>query len=373
MAHGGVSMKLPGACPAAQLRATLGGLTLAALILAACGGTTGSTPAAKPAATAAPAAKPAAPASQAGSAPGSAASPQSIKLVVGSLAFPSLTSPIIAIVKARALGSRHGLDLEIKDYSQVAPYYAALSTGEIEAMAGGPHVAQRMRNDGVPVQIVATYARVDAIQVLTADPAIRELTDLRGKRLAADMSASEYQVLAVYARSKGLDLRGEATVAQAGPPLARQQLKSGEADAAMLWEPNVTLALREDNPSYRAIFEGQKAWQEVTNTDGWELGILMRAPYLQANPEAAQRWIATLREAVQFVQSNLDEADAIVVREVKLPPGIFKEAIQSGRMVYEVQPAWEDKQQRALDAMFKAAVDVGYLDRLPPADVIYKP
>ena len=36
----------------------------------------------------------------------------------------------------------------------------------------------------------------------------------------------------------------------------------------MLWEPNVTLTLREDNPSYRAIFEGQKAWQELTSTDG---------------------------------------------------------------------------------------------------------
>jgi ABC-type nitrate/sulfonate/bicarbonate transport system substrate-binding protein len=349
------------------------------MLLVACGGGTGSPPAAKPAATAAPASQAgggatsaAAPASQPGAAT-SAAAPAAIKMPVGSLAFPSLTSPIIAIVKDKSLGRNHGLDLEIKDYSAVAAYYAALTTGEIEAMAGGPHVAQRMRNEGVPVQIVATYARVDAIQVLTAEPSIQTLADLRGKRLAADMSASEYQVLAVYARSKGLDLRADATVAQAAPPLARQQLKSGEADAAMLWEPNVTLTLREDNPSYRAIFEGQKAWQELTSTDGWELGILMREPYLQANRDVANRWIATLQEAVKLVQTNPDEADATVAREVKLPPGIFKEAIQSGRMVYEIQPAWEAKQRQALDAMFKAAVDVGYLDRLPPPAVIYQP
>ena len=33
-------------------------------------------------------------------------------------------------------------------------------------------------------------------------------------------------------------------------------------------QPVVTLTLREDNPSYYAIFEGQKAWQELTSTDG---------------------------------------------------------------------------------------------------------
>ncbi len=359
-------MRLPGICRSPRAPSKLGFVALAVVLSAACGGGTGAAPSAKSSA-------PAAPPAQSASGPTAANAPATIKLVTGTPAFPSLGAPVTAIAQGKALGNNHGLDLEVKGYAQIAALYGAFSTGEIESVLGGPHVAQRMRNDGVPLQIVATYARVDAIQVLTADPSIRTLADLRGKRLAADMSASEFQVLAVYARSKGLDLRSEATVLQSGPPLARQQLKSGEADAAMLWEPTVTLALREDNPDYRAIFEGQKAWQELTGTDGWELVVVMREPYLKANPDAANRWIATLREATQFVQSNMDEADAIVVRDVQLPPGIFKEAIQSGRMLYDVQPAWDPKQRQALDLMFKAAVDVGYLDRMPPPDIIYQP
>ena len=81
--------------------------------------------------------------------------------------------------------------------------------------------------------------------------------------------------------------------------------------------------------------------------------------------------------AVMVEEGTVDEASlplpAIVVRDVQLPPGIFKEAIQSGRMLYEVQPAWEPKQRQALELMFKAAVDVGYLDRMPPPDIIYQP
>ena len=51
---------------------------------------------------------------------------------------------------------------------------------------------------------------------------------------------------------------------------------------------------------------------------------------------------------------------------------IFKEAVASGRLVYEVLPAWEGERTVIWD-MFKVAVDSGYIPKLPDDGIIYKP
>jgi ABC-type nitrate/sulfonate/bicarbonate transport system substrate-binding protein len=295
-----------------------------------------------------------------------------IKLAVGNLAFPSLASPIIAIVQDQQLGAKHGLDLEIMPYAAIAAYYAALNTGEVQTLVGGPHVLQRLRGDGAPLNAVATYAKASAIGVITGKPEIQSLMDLRGKRLAADMASSEFQIIALYAQAQGLNLRQDVTVVQAGPPQVRTLLQTGEVEAGMTWEPSLTLNLA-DSPSYRIILNGDEAWRAVSNTEGWELAVLMREDYTTQNPQAVQRWIATLQEAVQLIRTDLDKADEIVAREVKLPPGTFKQAVSSGRMVYEVAPTWEPRNRDALRAMFQAAVDGGYLPKLPDDKAIYTP
>jgi NitT/TauT family transport system substrate-binding protein len=295
------------------------------------------------------------------------------KIVTGLFAFPSLSAPVIEIVKVKGLAEKNGLDLETKSYSDASAFYTDLLTGEVNVQVVGVPIIMKMRNDGVPVQLISTYARLDSLQVLTANPEIKDVRDLRGKTLAADMTSSEFQVLSIYARSKGINLQTDATVAQAALPLARTRLKTGESEAAMLWEPTTTQALKEDGKEYRSIFNAHQAWQELTGQEGYQLVYAVREEYAKANPEAVKRWITTLQEGIQFIKSNVDEADAIVAKEVKLPPGIFKDAVQAGRIVYTVEPLWDEKPRTSVQQMFKAVVDVGYLDRQPAGEIFYQP
>jgi NitT/TauT family transport system substrate-binding protein len=84
------------------------------------------------------------------------------------------------------------------------------------------------------------------------------------------------------------------------------------------------------------------------------------------------RLLRMFQDGQRFIKTNIDEADRIVVGTVKLPPGVLKEAVASGRMVYDVQPAWESE-RAAIWEMFKVAVDTGYLSKLPDDGAIYKP
>jgi len=332
-------------------------------------------PAAPPTAAAPPAAGGAGGAAAPGMASAAAPAPASrLKITVGTLTIPTVSASLTSVMQHKDFASKYGLDVEIKEYSAIAAILGAYVTGEIQVGVTGPHSIQRMRNDGVPMQIISTIARLDGVRVLTADPRITDLQDLRGKRLAGDLASSEYQVALLYAKkSKGIDFRSDVTVVNAGQPLARQQLKTGEVDAAVLWEPIVAQALLEDNPDYHSIFDGQKAWREMTNTDGWELVGVMNEEMARQNPGLVQRVNSMMQDVVQFIQDHPDEAGAMVEQEIKLPARVFKEAVVSGRLVLKVEPAWEPAPRQAIEEMFQAAVDVGYLDRLPPSQIFYQP
>ena len=298
-------------------------------------------------------------------------SQEAIKVKIARLAFPSLTTLMVDVVKDQGLDRKHGIDLEPQSFGAVSAYYAALATGEVDMLPAGPHVLQKMRLEGVPIRAALTYARLNALAVITGDPSVKTIVDLKGKSIAADMGSSEYQILSVYGRSQGVVFGKDVTVVQAGPPLARTQLQARRVDAAMTWEPSATLTLR-DNPEYRTILTGDTAWKQIAKSDGWELILAVREDFLKRSPQAIPRLLRMFQDGAQFIKSNADAADRIVSASVKLPPGVLKEAVAAGRLVYDIQPAWEAERAVIWD-MFKVAVDIGYLPKLPDEGAIYKP
>lgn len=296
-----------------------------------------------------------------------------VKIRVAALTLPVFNPIIVNLMKEKGIDTRHHLDMEVKAYPSIATFYAALATGEADTtVVGGPTVFQKMRNEGVPLRIVATIVPQSDLVIVTANPAIRSLADLKGKTLAADMGSQQYQAVAIYGRSKGLTLGTDITVVQASFALARTQLAAGRVDAAMVIEPIVTMMLKE-NPQYRMIFNGGAAWRELTGEEGWELVVPLREDFIKRAPGAVASWIAALQEVQAFIKQNVDEADAIVARTVKLPPGIFKEAIASGRWVVDVRPAWGARERKSIRDMFERAVAAKYLDKLPDEAIIYTP
>jgi ABC-type nitrate/sulfonate/bicarbonate transport system substrate-binding protein len=300
-----------------------------------------------------------------------AASQEPIKVKIARLAFPSLTTLMVDVVKDQGLDKKHGIDLEPQSFGAVSAYYAAVATGEVDMAPAGPHVLQKMRLEGVPIRAALTFARLNALAVITGDPAIKTIADLKGKSIAADMGSSEYQILALYGRSQGVVFGKDVTVVQAGPPMARTQLQARRVDAAMTWEPSATLTLR-DNPQYRTILTGDTAWKEIAKNSGWELILAVREDFLKRSPDAIPRLLRMFQEGERFIKTNVEAADRIVVGTLKLPPGVLKEAVTSGRLVYDIQPAWEGERNVIWD-MFKIAVDIGYLPKLPDEGAIYKP
>jgi ABC-type nitrate/sulfonate/bicarbonate transport system substrate-binding protein len=302
--------------------------------------------------------------------PKHAAAQELTKIKMGRLGFPSLSSILIDVVAVRGFDKKNGLDMEVSSFGAVSAHVAALATGEVEMITGGPHTFQKLMTEGVPIRITLTWARLNALAVITSDPSVKDIFDLKGKSIAADMGSSEYQIMSIYGRTKGLIFGKDVTVVQASPPLARTQLQANRVEAAMLWEPTTTLALR-DNAQYRVILTGNQAWSAVANSNGWELVFAVREEFLKRNPAAVLKIQRMLRDAQEFIETNTDEADEIVVKSIKLPKGTLAEGVKAGRVVYEILPAWE-AERPVIENMLKVAVEIGYMPKMP-ADPFYQP
>jgi NitT/TauT family transport system substrate-binding protein len=293
------------------------------------------------------------------------------KVRVARLAFPAMGSMLLDVLTDRGIDKKHGLAVEAVSQSAIPVYYGSIANGDADVIVGGPHVFQKMILEGVPIKIFATWAPLDVLAVVTADPRIQSLADLKGKSIAAAVGSSEYQITAIYGRKLGLNFGTDVTVVSAPPPLARAQLEAKRVDAAMLWEPTTTLALRE-NQQFRVIMKGEVAWKAIAEGRGWDLVLAARDDFLKRDARLLPRLIAAFQEAQKFMKDNLDESDAIVSNTLKLPRGVFTAGVQSGRLAYDVLPA-KGAERDVIWGMFKVAVDTGYLAKLPGEDAIYQP
>jgi NitT/TauT family transport system substrate-binding protein len=296
-----------------------------------------------------------------------------VKVKMGNLGFPSHAAMIVGVLKEKGFDKKNGIDMEVKVYGAVGAYYGSLASGETDGVGGGPLVFQKMRLEGVPIKMVASSVDMTSLSVITKNPAIKTLMDLKGKTIAADMASSEYAVLSVYAKKKGLALGKDVTVVQAGPPLVRTQMAADRVDAGMTWEPTATMTMR-DNPAYRVILNGKEAWREITGRDGWLLALGMREDWLAKNAAILPRVIAAYDDAAKFMRSNPDECDQILQQAIKLPPGAFKDMITAPRVVFSVRSTADPSIRETLWEVIKVAAGEGYF-KDPPRDqsVIYTP
>src|SRR4249920_2772420 len=279
---------------------------------------------------------------------------QKPKISVSSLTLPVFNPIVWNIMKARGFDAKHGFELDIKAYPSISAFYAAFSTGETEALIGGPTIFQKLYQEGVPLRIFGTGFTLSDLVIFARDPNIKSLADLKGKQLAADMGGSQFQVVKIYAKAKGIELGKDITVVNANFAVARAQLEADRVDAALVIEPLASIIAKQ-NPTWKVIFNGAAGWKEITGQDGWEIVTAMRADAIAKYPDAPKMLIAALQDVATFMTSNTAEADKIANETLKLPPGILAAALESKRLQMVIQPAWDPAVRKSITDMMERA------------------
>lgn len=184
------------------------------------------------------------------------------------LAAPANSSILLAraIDAAASAGIAPGLKLET--WRSPDELRAGIVSGKAKVFSLPTNVAANLRNRGLPVCLVDVIS-VGHMMVLTSEPDIGSLTDLRGKRVQLYFRHDMPDLCLRFLLAKAaIDPDREVTLDYAGSPVeAAQLLLSGRATTALLNEPtasSVLLAAKAKGLPIRKAFSLQNEWARIT-------------------------------------------------------------------------------------------------------------
>jgi NitT/TauT family transport system substrate-binding protein len=292
---------------------------------------------------------------------------QRLRIVI--FGAPSLGAILPAIIKARQLDAAHGLDIEFVERTPDA-YATEFNAGEFD-LGGSASVLTVgiARARGVdPVYLFNLFDFWGA--VVTANPAIKTLTDLAGHSLAAAHGTTNFQMFAWFAKQAGLDLAKVSVINTATPGLIGYAL-ANRADAVQLWEPAYTVLIKR-KPDLRTLDLGLSRWKDFAgSTDIPYLGVAAHQSWIARNPTLVAPLFAAYQDAAKFLAANPDEAAHIssgggTAETMAAVAALYR---ANDRLGMNLRLAGD--QDKAIRAVYRAGRELGILPPFDEAATIY--
>jgi NitT/TauT family transport system substrate-binding protein len=241
--------------------------------------------------------------------------PQFAKAETVKIALPvaSLESLPIYIAQENGYFKKHDVDVDVITSRGGGEAMKAYISGDVNIVATGFPEVGLMRAKGVDVELFfAQTSRVPFGMIARKDAGVKTVADLKGKTVAVTSPGSLTSNLARYfVKQAGLDPdKDVAFVSVGGGGEILGALKSKRADAAMLFEPFVTVGIKQ---GFADMLVDVPAKLDAFSSSP----LSISSAFLQKSPKAAQGVFDALVEALNFLHSN--KAGTLAIAKKKFP------------------------------------------------------
>lgn len=205
---------------------------------------------------------------------------------------------------------KDGIKFELSKFASGPALISAITGGSLDFGQVGDQPAIQAKANNVDIKAIGVYSTTDKANALIASKTsgITKIADLKGKKVGVTIGSTGQQLLYIYLKSVGLTT---ADIQQVNlqPGDIVSALVSGNIDAAVTWEPYVTLSIAKAGAAQIADGTGYKKEVDV---------IVGTSKFLQANPDVTVRLLRVLDQAQQWIAGNRDQALAIVAKDAGL-------------------------------------------------------
>jgi len=252
-----------------------------------------------------------------------------------------------------------GFDVQMEALAGLDLISARFLSGEASVGILTPSAAALVRARGRNVQIAAVIG-TGMLSLLTSDPAVRGIRDLRGKTVEIAgqgglPDAIFRRILSANALEPERDVVLGASLAY---PEIALSLVSGRVATALLPEPFATMA-RSGRPDLRDVADVQQEWVKSGGDGNYPMTLLVvDGDFAAANPRAVSLILDAVRDSIEWVKANPADAGTLVEKhEMGLRADIVAAAVP--RSNYTFIPAAEAKNAilSLLGALFEVAPD----------------
>ena len=271
------------------------------------------------------------------------------------IAYPSgMNGQIPVVMERTGLAKKFGLDAEYNFFQYGPPMMEALAAGHVDAVFAGPMPITSFisRQPGRTV-IVAQLGSSSYSLMVPKDSPIKDLRDMRGKRLALSFSTDSHLLLLSALRELGIDKNKDITLINAQPNDLIPLFVQGLTDAVLIRVPQVE-RMQEQNGA------------RIVETWPFYFWAIMRADYLKQNPEARERFLDTIRHAILYTASNREQAAQWFGERLRLDPKIVlrttsTDPLFQANRIEDVKIGITPAQQKYFEDWTTASFDFGLI------------
>jgi NitT/TauT family transport system substrate-binding protein len=263
---------------------------------------------------------------------------------------PGFVPAFMQLTLDKELDRKHGVSLAPPiPYTALTSYFGDFAAGAYDMCFGNWETFAVRAVAGVPVRYLCGINPGDLLNFVTKSDSIRTVADLRGKVLAATTSSGTYRlVMGLVHAFYGIDLQKEATVQTVDHPLAGVTLVLADrADAALAWEPSVTMGMSKDQ-KLRVLLNMGETYRQHEKAEMPYLGLAIRNEAVERHPGIGARLQALFADAVIAMNADPGAAYHAAERAMGLPPDILLRATEAGRLKYRFASMVDAAERRAV-------------------------
>jgi len=206
-----------------------------------------------------------------------------------------------------------GFNVKVEALAQADLMAARFIAGEVQVGILPPNMAAKIYTSGGDIKMAAVIGE-GMLSLLTSDPNIKEIEDLRGKTVALHgQGATPEYVFQRILRSHGLIPNTDVILNYAlGAPEIAQSLIAGRISLALLPEPFATMALL-GKPDLILVSDIQEEWIKAEGIGNYPMTLLVfNGTFATANADVVEEILNAVRASIEQVITRPAEAGDLV-------------------------------------------------------------
>jgi ABC-type nitrate/sulfonate/bicarbonate transport system substrate-binding protein len=207
--------------------------------------------------------------------------------------------------------------------------------------------------------------------VVTTNPTIKTFKDLEGKQIAADTPTTAWGMGQWFLLKSGVDMTKVRVLSQGSPAMV-VSIQAGRVDAVWVSEPTYSVLLHGPNgDKLHSVAADHALWKQLTGLSVPLpfLGVSVHKSWLAKNREQAQALYTAYKQAGVWANANPSDAAKTIAEATKLNARALEEALKSGRLGLNVQPAVNGKD--TILAALQLAMQAKQVEKVPAADTFF--
>ncbi|RMB62210.1 aliphatic sulfonate ABC transporter substrate-binding protein [Tessaracoccus antarcticus] len=210
---------------------------------------------------------------------------------------------LLAVANDQKLWEKHGVEASLKSFTNGPLQIQAMGTGDLDFGYIGPGAMWLPASGKAKVVSINGTGQADRV---IAQAGITSIQDLKGKKVAIPEGTSGDMIVQLALEKAGMTIDDIQKVAM-DPSTVVAAFASKQVDAAGIWYPMIDV-IKEQVPDLVELAKNS----DFADTMAFPNVFVTGQDYPEKNPEALNRVLKVLRDAMDYRKENMDEVIQMV-------------------------------------------------------------